>query len=67
MRRWKEVLTFGLIEEMAIFEWFIYGTCLCFFFSFSTRPPLGLLPVLGPLGSGKDTTHQPSPALRLLG
>ena len=34
---------------------------------FSTRPSLGLLPVLGPLGSGTDTTHQPSPALRLLG
>ena len=37
------------------------------FFFFSTRPSLGLLPVLGPLGSGTDTTHQPSPALRLLG
>ena len=37
------------------------------FFLFSTRPPPGLLPVLGPLGSGTDATHQPSPALRLLG
>ena len=35
------------------------------FFLFS--PPLGLLPVLGPLGNGTDATHQPSPALRLLG
>ena len=41
----------------------ILGT---FFFS-STRPPPGLLPVLGPLGSGTNATHQPSPALRLLG
>ena len=29
------------------------------FFFFSTRPPPGLLPVLGPLGSGTDATHQP--------
>ena len=36
-------------------------------FFFSTRPSPGLLPVLGPLGSGTDPTHQPSPALRLLG
>ena len=36
-------------------------------FFFSTRPSLGLLPVLGPLGSGTEATHQPSPALRLLG
>ena len=34
---------------------------------FCTRPPPGLLPVLVPLGSGTDATHQPSPALRLLG
>ena len=34
---------------------------------FCTRPSLGLLPVLVPLGSGTDTTHQPGPALRLLG
>ena len=38
-----------------------------FFFFFSTRPSPGLLLVLGPLGSGSDTTHQPGPALRLLG
>ena len=38
-----------------------------FFSSFSSRPPPGLLTVLGPLGSGKDATHQPSPALSLLG
>ena len=38
-----------------------------FSFFFSSRPPPGLLPVLGPLGSGTDATHQPSPALRLLG
>ena len=38
-----------------------------FFFFFCTRPPPGLLSVLGPLGSFTDTTHQPSPALRLLG
>ena len=37
------------------------------FFLFSTRPPPGLLPVLGPLGRGTDATHQPGPALRLLG
>ena len=38
--------------------------CLGTFFIFlsSTRPPLGLLPILGPLGSGTDATHQPSPA-----
>ena len=36
-------------------------------FFFITRPSPGLLPVLGPLGSGTDATHQPSPALRLLG
>ena len=36
-----------------------------FFLLFSTRPSPGLLPVLGPLGSGTDTTHKPSPALRL--
>ena len=29
-------------------------------FFFSTRPPPGLLPVLGPLGSGTDATHLPS-------
>ena len=34
---------------------------------FCTRPPPGLLPVLGPLGSGTDATHLPSPALRLKG
>ena len=33
---------------------------------FCTRPSPGLLPVLGPLVSGTDTTHQPSPALKLL-
>ena len=33
---------------------------------FRSRPSPGLLPVLGPLGGGTDTTHQPSPALRLL-
>ena len=38
-----------------------------FFIFFITRPSTGLLPVLGPLGSGTDATHQPSPALRLLG
>ena len=32
---------------------------------FSTRPSPGLLPVLGPLGSGTDATHLPSPALQL--
>ena len=32
---------------------------------FCTRPPPGLLPVLGPLGSGTDATHLPSPAKRL--
>ena len=37
------------------------------FYLFSTRPSPGLLPVLGPLGSGTDATHQPGPALRLLG
>ena len=40
---------------------------ICFLCFFSSRPSPGLLPVLGPLGSGTDTTHQPSPALRLLG
>ena len=30
---------------------------------FCTRSPLGLLPVLGPLGSGTDATHLQSPAL----
>ena len=34
---------------------------------FSTRPSPGLLPVLGPLESGTDATHQQGPALRLLG
>ena len=38
-----------------------------FFFFFITRPSHGLLPVLGPLGSGTEATNQPSPALRLLG
>ena len=37
-----------------------------FFIFFSTRPSPGFLPVLGPLGSGRDTTHQPCPAIRLL-
>ena len=36
----------------------------CFF---STGPPPRLLPVLAPLGSGTEATHQPSPALRLFG
>ena len=44
----------------------LYLFLLCFFI-FSTRPSPGLLPVMGPLGNGTDTTHQPSPALRLLG
>ena len=39
----------------------------CFFFFFSTCFLPGLLPVLGPLGSGTDATQKPSPALRLLG
>ena len=43
---------------------FLHSQLLLFF---CTRPSLGLLPVLGPLGSGTDATHQPSPALRLLG
>ena len=38
----------------------------CFIF-FINRPSPGLLPVLGLLGRCTDTTHQPSPALRLLG
>ena len=38
-----------------------------FFYLFSTRPSPLLLPVLGPLGSGTYATHQPGPALRLLG
>ena len=33
------------------------------YFLFSTRPPPGLLLVLGPLGSGTDVTHQPGHAL----
>ena len=40
---------------------------LVFFFFFCTGPFPGLLPVLGPLGSGTDATHQPGPPLRLLG
>ena len=40
---------------------------LFIFYILCTRPSPGLLPVLGPLGSGTDTTHQPGPALRLLG
>ena len=50
-------------ERMLTFGFFLF----LFLFLFSTRPPPGLLPVLGPLGSGTDATHQPSPALRLLG
>ena len=38
-----------------------------FFFLFFSCPSPGLLPVLGPLGSGTDATHQPGPALWLLG
>ena len=36
-------------------------------FLFSSCPPPGLVPVLGPLGSGTDATHLLSPALRLKG
>ena len=35
-------------------------------FFFSTRPSLGLLPVLGPLGGGTDATHLPSPSLSVV-
>ena len=38
---------------------------LIFFIFFVPALALGLLPVLGPLGSGTDATHLPSPALRL--
>ena len=41
--------------------------CIFLFIFFSSRPSPGLLPVLGPLGSGTDATCQPSPAVRLLG
>ena len=35
------------------------------FFYLVPCPPPGLLPVLGPLGSGTDATHLPCPALQL--
>ena len=53
-------LVLGSIKD---FFWGFYLECNFF----CTRFSPGLLPVLGPLGSGTDTTHQPSPALRLLG
>ena len=64
---WTNVCKLQKIAFLTTCPWAHQKKYIFYFFIFSTRPFPGLLPVLGPLGSGTDTTHQPSPALRLLG